>query len=195
MDYSIYTRLIDLDIQTKGRPGFIIAYLNLVLHFFEIASVLQAKITQIGNFDRQFLMGFSFGARLCVHAGSSLRNQTNKKVSRMDLCDPAAPFFDGRTGDSKYGAEHVSCIHTSIDKGTRFYDCHKNYRMGYCGYSQVGAGRPPYGSHGLCPYFYLLAFEQNFVRNNYYNCFSDREITNYPNDLKMGYHGNTDRLK
>jgi hypothetical protein len=95
--------------------------------------------------------------------------------------------------DPKPAAKNVACINTSYDKGTYIYNCHQNFRMGNCGYSQAGAGSFPLGSHGLCPYFYNLAFKNNFVPNNYYKCHSSRMVINPSNDVKMGYLGNFDR--
>jgi hypothetical protein len=95
--------------------------------------------------------------------------------------------------DPKPAAKNVACINTSDDKGTSVYNCHQNFRMGKCGKSQAAAGPYPKGSHGLCPYFYNEAFENNFVPNNYYNCTSSRMLKNFVGDVRMGYLGNFDR--
>lgn len=59
-------------------------------------------------------------------------------------------------------ARNVQCIHTSADKGTALRLCHQNWNMGRCGWSQPAAAAPPFGSHGLCPYVYLDAFEHRY---------------------------------
>lgn len=104
----------------------------------------------------------------------------------------SGPGFDMYV-DPTPAAKNVQCIDTSIDKGTYVYNCHQNFRMGYCGYSQPAAGSYPVGSHGLCPYFYNLAFTHDFVSNNYYDCYSSREIINPPSNVKMGFLGNFNR--
>lgn len=65
--------------------------------------------------------------------------------------------------DSKLAALLVQCIHTnSIGYGTPKRDCHVDWNMGNCGNSQAASGDPPLGSHGLCPYFYVNSFENDF---------------------------------
>jgi hypothetical protein len=100
------------------------------------------------------------------------------------------PGFDGtrRAKDPKLASNKTSCINTSTDKGTSNYNCHRNFRMGKCGSSQPAAGPFPLGSHGLCPYFYNLAFNQTFASNNFFKCTSRRlaNLTLSPN-VRMGY--------
>lgn len=95
--------------------------------------------------------------------------------------------------DPKPAAKNVACISTSSDKGTVVYNCHQNFRMGICGFAQVAAGPYPLGSHGLCPYMYLSAFENDFTSNNIYGCYSERSIKSPTNDVKMGYNANFNR--
>jgi hypothetical protein len=72
MDYSNYANLPE--------------YFQLLRHFKFISTVLSRKLRLIGNYDRQYCFGFSFGSRLCVDAGLKLGKQL---IGRMDLCDPA----------------------------------------------------------------------------------------------------------
>jgi hypothetical protein len=65
--------------------------------------------------------------------------------------------------------------------------------MGKCGKSQAAAGPYPKGSHGLCPYFYNQAFENDFLPNNFYNCTSNRMLTTFTEDVKMGYTASFNR--
>lgn len=95
--------------------------------------------------------------------------------------------------DPKPAAKNVACIDTSWDRGTNVYNCHQNFRMGFYGYSQPAAGPYPLGSHGLCPYFYNSSFTNDFVPNNYYNCWSDRIAKNLTSDVKMGYRAEFNR--
>lgn len=65
--------------------------------------------------------------------------------------------------------------------------------MGSCGTSQPGAGEHPLGNHGLCPYYYNLAFENDFLENNFHQCRSSRIASYITTAVKMGYLGNFDR--
>lgn len=182
MDYSIYANDSN--------------YFNLVAHFEGLSALLTRKFQQIENYDRQFCYGFSFGSRLCVDAGINVGEQT---IGRMDLCDLAGPGFgpvwlfwpNPRAKDPKLASKNTQCIYTSSDKGITVYECHQNFRMGYCGASQAAAGPFPLGSHGLCPYFYNLAFDHEFVSNNYYKCSSPNESN--ATDIRMGYLGHEAR--
>lgn len=179
-------------------------YFALTPHFAGISAVALKKFQQIGNYDRQFCFGFSFGSRICMDVGLKIGNQS---MDRMDVCDPAGfsntfrvlnddlknyclpgPGFDNYANPT-LAAKSVDCINTSTDKGTSIYNCHRNYRMGYYGSAQPAAGSFPLGNHGLCPYFYLSAFTNDFVANNYYKATSTRLAKNLTADVKMGYNG------
>lgn len=100
-------------------------------------------------------------------------------------------MFDFRKAfvDHRRAAKNVQCIFTSRDKGSRHTTaCHQNWKMGNCGWSQVAAQDPPLGSHGLCPYFYLSAFSNDFpaVRKPA-ECGSRRMAGSWPAGFKMGY--------
>ena len=70
MDYSKYSKVAD--------------YFKLVSNFAGISDVLLKKFKQIGNYERQYCYGFSFGSRFCIEAGINVGNQS---IGRMDLCD------------------------------------------------------------------------------------------------------------
>lgn len=193
-------------LQTRGGCVFLMDYskyaiewnyFNLVPHFEGLSALLTKKFKQIGNFDRQFCFGFSFGARLCVDAGINVGNQL---IGRMDLCELTGPGFgpiwffwpNPRARDPKLASKNSQCINTSTDKGTSTYNCHQNFRMGTCGESQPAAGPYPLGSHGLCPYFYNSAFDRKFVPNNHFKCTSWNEAKN-TTDVRMGYLGEAER--
>lgn len=101
----------------------------------------------------------------------------------------AGPGFDNKpTTDHRLAAQNVQCIHTSRDKGTRFSLCNQNWKMGNCGKSQAAASDPPYGSHGLCPYFYNLAFRHPFYAiKKPQTCRSRIPASNWPKKFQMGY--------
>lgn len=67
--------------------------------------------------------------------------------------------------------------------------------MGKCGEWQAASGPNPIASHGLCPYFYNLAFSYNYSSNNYYGCSSNRMIKDPPSNVKMGYLGDFNRTQ
>lgn len=108
----------------------------------------------------------------------------------------AGPGFDYRPqADHKLAAKNVQCIHTSRDKGTRHYNCHQNWRIGNCGYSQDAASDPPFGSHGLCPYIYISSFENEFFAvPKPVECQSKMPAILWPENFKMGYLETRKRL-
>lgn len=101
----------------------------------------------------------------------------------------AGPGFDNKpTSDHRLAAQNVQCIHTSRDKGTRYSLCNQNWKMGNCGNSQIAAGRPPYGSHGLCPYFYNASFRHPFYAvPKPKQCRSKVAALRWPKRFRMGY--------
>lgn len=104
----------------------------------------------------------------------------------------AGPGFDEkpqRLFDPKESAKNVQCIHTSADAGTKQRNCHQDWNMGICGYHQIGAKKPPLGSHGLCPIFYNSAFDNNFyAEENPQQCTKVQIRQRYwPENFKMGY--------
>jgi len=176
MDFSKYSKVSN--------------YFTLTPHFDGISAVLLKKLKQINAPDRTYMFGFSFGSRLCTEAGFDFANETGTFIDSMDLCDPAGPgFTDSTVKDPKLGGKNVRCINTSTDKGTDKYNCHRNFRMGTCGIIQPGASAPPMGNHGLCPYFFVNSFVNNFAVNNSFaaGCVVKKLATNIPVDLKMGY--------
>lgn len=103
---------------------------------------------------------------------------------------PAGPGFDHRSNQPNHrdAAQNVQCIHTSRDKGTRFYNCHQDWRLGNCGLTQVASNSPPLGSHGLCPYMYVNSFDHGFYAiEKQHDCISKRLANYWPLNFKMGY--------
>lgn len=104
----------------------------------------------------------------------------------------AGPGFDFRLQTNhQTAAKNVQCIHTSRDKGTRHYNCHQDWRLGNCGYSQDAASVPPFGSHGLCPYMYISAFDHDFFAvDKPKECTSRGYAKVWPYSFRMGYFEN-----
>ncbi|XP_049539860.1 uncharacterized protein LOC125953985 [Anopheles darlingi] len=179
MDYSAYS---------SGGYG------GLVARFRDIRDILLRTVQQLRyegvEYGRMFLFGFSFGAQLVLDVGNRVGSN---ELEAIDTCDMAGPGFDSdrmfKQTDFRAAAKNVQCIHTSIDKGTKFPNkCHQNWRMGQCGLRQAAAGPPPLGSHGLCPVFYNLAFEQQFLAQpKAPECLALGEVATYPRNYRMGY--------
>uniref|UniRef100_A0A904A6K7 Lipase domain-containing protein n=1 Tax=Anopheles quadriannulatus TaxID=34691 RepID=A0A904A6K7_ANOQN len=169
-------------------------YGGLVGAFRDIRDVLMHFLQQLRyegvQFGRTFVFGFSFGAQLALDVGSRIGGQ---ELEAIDTCDMAGPGFDSdrafKVMDFRNAAKNVQCVHTSIDKGTKFPNkCHQNWRMGQCGLRQAAAGPPPLGSHGLCPVFYNLAFKYQFLAQpKPLECVSLGEVATYPRNYRMGY--------
>uniref|UniRef100_A0AAG5DN71 Lipase domain-containing protein n=1 Tax=Anopheles atroparvus TaxID=41427 RepID=A0AAG5DN71_ANOAO len=169
-------------------------YGGLVGRFRDIRDVLLHFLQQLRyegvQFERLYMFGFSFGAQLALDVGNQIGSN---ELEAIDTCDMAGPGFDGdrmfKQGNFLAAAKNVQCIHTSIDKGTKFPNkCHQNWRMGMCGFRQAAAGPPPLGSHGLCPVFYNLAFKYQFLAQpKPLECASVGEQANYPRNYRMGY--------
>ncbi|XP_052873395.1 uncharacterized protein LOC128278706 [Anopheles cruzii] len=170
------------------------SYRGLLGRFRDIRDVLLRLVQKLRyegvEYGRIFMYGFSFGAQLALDVGNQIGAS---ELEAIDTCDMAGPGFDGertfRQGDFRSAAKNVQCIHTSIDKGTRFPNkCHQNWRMGLCGMRQAAAGPPPLGSHGLCPVFYNLAFRYQFVAQpKPPECLALGDTATYPRNYRMGY--------
>lgn len=122
MDYSVYSK--------NGN------YWALVNHYDGIMEILRRKLLHIEHPERMFMFGFSFGSRLSIDAATRAYNGS---VERIEVCDPAGPGFVNtpREKEPMLAAKNIACISTSNNYGTTNYNCHQNFRMGNCGYSQV----------------------------------------------------------
>uniref|UniRef100_A0A1B0DPG4 Lipase domain-containing protein n=1 Tax=Phlebotomus papatasi TaxID=29031 RepID=A0A1B0DPG4_PHLPP len=195
MDYTIYSAE---------------SYFRLVRHFDAIAEVLTRKLCDLELIGLPpavgFLFGFSYGGQLVSEAGRRVGPGRIKEIdSRFPIplrrpslifflflvCDMAGPGFESKTPPNhSLAAENVQCIHTSRDKGIRYSTCHQDWKMGNCGFTQDAAGKPPLGSHGLCPYFYNIAFKYDFFaipRPTVCASKSSGIAGAYPTGYKMGY--------
>ena len=59
--------------------------------------------------------------------------------------------------------------------------------MGTCGIIQPGSSLKFASNHGICPYLYTSAFENNFYAVNSPLCLSSRVAAKLPTKFKMGY--------
>lgn len=133
-------------------------YAELVLRdFYPISNVVLTKVQQVGNYNRIFMYGFSFGARVAVQVGMA---GTNGQIGKMHLCEPDAILFNN-AADPKTAAKSVECIHTSNVEGTTNYNCHIDWRLGLCGWYQIAASTSR-DSHQWCNYFYNSSFTNEF---------------------------------
>ncbi|XP_055384191.1 uncharacterized protein LOC129613896 [Condylostylus longicornis] len=167
-------------------------YFMLAKHVHKIAWMLTHQLNQLEHKgfipEQGFIFGFSLGGRIAIEAG---RLFGSGRIGEIDTCDMAGPGFDLHgPPDSKEAALNVQCIHTSSDKGTKTRDCHQNWNMGNCGRTQVAAGNPPLGSHGLCPTFYNAAFDHPFYAEEFpkqCNITGKKVKRFWPKWFRMGY--------
>lgn len=181
MDYSVYSNNSN--------------YFGLVSHFDNLAHLLTRKIKQATSiYDNVFLFGFSFGARLSFEAGAKIGYNL---IDHIQVCDPAGPGFDReqRSVDPTLAAKYVYCINTSEKYGSHIFNCHINFRMGICGWYQVGAKKKPCGAHGLCVsyvkaqkdleiFFNFIQFPAIFLQFSISKCFYIQQLLQlyfYPN--------------
>uniref|UniRef100_A0A336MRC7 CSON003936 protein n=1 Tax=Culicoides sonorensis TaxID=179676 RepID=A0A336MRC7_CULSO len=179
MDYSKYS---------VGDYGLLVSY------FKSISDVLanQIKRLELLGYDPTniFMFGFSYGAHLAMEAGFKFGP---RKISRIDVCDPAYPLFPADIDMAlryAFSADIVQCIHTSADYGTPLRWCPISWSMGNCGWTQPAATVPPRLHHGLCPYFYTSAFKNDFKAIEKPPQCPSTKIGNYQNGFVMGYRMN-----
>lgn len=90
--------------------------------------------------------------------------QRSPSISALDPVNPDLDT-DGKFAKTPRNAgQHVQCVHCSITEGTPEHDrCDEDWVMGNCGITQAAASVFPYGSHGLCPYFYVYGMSHAFL--------------------------------
>ncbi|XP_055692306.1 uncharacterized protein LOC129795246 [Lutzomyia longipalpis] len=167
-------------------------YLRLFRQFDPITEILAGKLRLMEamgfNLGQGFIFGFSYGGHVAVEASKRVGV---RRLEAIDICDIAGPAFDFRRAhiDHRNAARNVQCIHTSRDKGSRHTTtCHQNWKMGTCGWFQTAAADPPKGSHGLCPYFYLSAFSNDFLAvPKPMGCMARKPARYWPEGFRMGY--------
>lgn len=176
----------------------------LRLNFVAIQSVITRKLQQLDElgFDpsKGHMFGFSFGSHLVLE---SAYQYGPKKLGRVDVCDPAGPYFVSDSDSVMHAmdaAVAVQCIHTCSTFGTRDRYCQKNINMGRCGHSQPAS---PFfaiaSNHNFCPTFYINAFTNDFflipkekVKETLkVTCYPRKEtpnVTLFSEPAKMGYY-------
>uniref|UniRef100_A0A1A9ZRD2 Lipase domain-containing protein n=1 Tax=Glossina pallidipes TaxID=7398 RepID=A0A1A9ZRD2_GLOPL len=168
-------------------------YLKLWRNFDIITEVLYKEILSLihkGLNPRQsFLFGFSYGGHIVSTIGRRLPSKY--KFKKIDICDMAGPGFDFFTDHNhKDAADNVQCYYSSIGKGSRFYNCHQNIRLGQCGYTQPASlTQSLYSSHGLCVQIYINAFDHPFyaLQNPPRWCATANPAQNLPKYFTIGY--------
>lgn len=132
--------------------------------FYPIARIVSRKVKQVGNFQRMFIYGDSFGAVLAIEVGASA---AKGQIKRMHLCDPVQQLIYPhiRMRDPKTAAQSVSCLRTDFIIGGTQYNCHQDWRMGFCGWWQPVSTPQLISqkSHGICSALYNSAFTNDFV--------------------------------
>ncbi|GAB0090100.1 pancreatic lipase-related protein 2 [Sergentomyia squamirostris] len=168
------------------------SYFRLMKHFDAISDILTTKLCDLEFVGLPpavgFMFGFSFGGQIVAEAG---RRIGPGRIKDIDICDMAGPGFESKSPPNHaLSAQNVQCIHTSKDKGIRYSTCHQDWKMGNCGLTQDAAAKPPFGSHGLCPHFYNIAFKHDFYaipRPQSCNSKPPGFSAHYPHGYKMGY--------
>ncbi|XP_017150025.1 uncharacterized protein LOC108160499 isoform X1 [Drosophila miranda] len=173
------------------------SYMRLYTNFENITgAIVSVILTLIKNgFDtkRGYMFGFSFGGQLASAVGRSLGPQ--HMIQSIDTCDMAGPGFDPIAVDHSKAGKHVQCFHSSRDKGTFVYSCHRNIMLGSCGLAQPSvASQLHLGSHGLCVDIYINAFDYPFYALNSTpsECIALQKVAKIPADYTVGYEENFD---
>lgn len=107
----------------------------------------------------------------------------------------AGPGFDPIAVDHSKAGRHVQCFHSSRDKGTFVYSCHRNIMLGSCGLKQPSvASQLHLGSHGLCVDIYINTFDYPFYALNATpsECWSLQKAAKVPDGYTVGYEENYD---
>jgi len=107
----------------------------------------------------------------------------------------AGPGFDPIAVDHSKAGKHVQCFHSSRDKGTLVYSCHRNIMLGSCGLKQPSvASQLHLGSHGLCVDIYINTFDYPFyaVNSTPAECFTWQKAAKIPDGYTVGYEENFD---
>ncbi|XP_064544282.1 inactive pancreatic lipase-related protein 1 [Drosophila montana] len=171
------------------------SYVRLYANFEYISEVIVSIVISLFQYgfdpSRGYLFGFSFGGQLASAVGRILQPQFT--IQNIDTCDMAGPGFDPIDIDHSKAGKIVQCFHTSRDKGTLIYSCHRNIMLGSCGLSQPSvASQLHLGSHGLCVDIYINTFDYPFyaLRIPPPECISLTKAANIPNDYTVGYQEN-----
>ncbi|EDW01904.1 GH20190 [Drosophila grimshawi] len=169
--------------------------MRLYANFQYITEALVSIIISLFQYgfdpSRAYLFGFSFGGQLASAVGRSL--QPHFIIQNIDTCDMAGPGFDPITVDHSKAGKYVQCFHSSRDKGTLIYSCHRNIMLGSCGLSQPSiASQVHLGSHGLCVDIYINTFDYPFyaLKTPPTDCISFTQSAKIPNDYTVGYEEN-----
>ncbi|XP_037947671.1 uncharacterized protein LOC119679401 isoform X2 [Teleopsis dalmanni] len=171
-------------------------YIQLYRNFKKITDIMYLKLLSLINVgfnpSNGYMFGFSYGGQLATQIGAALKPHFT--FYNIDTCDMAGPGFDlFNNFDHTIGAELVQCLHSSRDKGTAFYTCHQNVRLGKCGYTQAAViSQNRFSNHGLCVQIYINAFDYPFyaICNGQKLCGTTSAAVNIPRGYTIGYKEN-----
>ncbi|XP_016974040.1 uncharacterized protein LOC108040888 [Drosophila rhopaloa] len=185
--------VICIDYSVVASSSYMRLYTNFNTLTGAITSIILALIKQGFDPKRGYLFGFSFGGQLASAVGRNL--YPHHVIESIDTCDMAGPGFDPIAVDHSKAGKHVQCFHSSQDKGTFVYSCHRNIMLGSCGLKQPSvASQLHLGSHGLCVDIYINTFDYPFYALNSTppECFTWHEAAKIPDGYTVGYEENFD---
>ncbi|XP_017018561.1 uncharacterized protein [Drosophila kikkawai] len=185
--------VICIDYSVVASLSYMRLYTNFDTLTGAIASIILTLIRQGFDPKRGYMFGFSFGGQLASAVGRSL--WPHHIIESIDTCDMAGPGFDPIAVDHSKAGRHVQCFHSSRDKGTFVYSCHRNIMLGSCGLKQPSvASQLHLGSHGLCVDIYINTFDYPFYALNATpsECWSLQKAAKIPEGYTVGYEENYD---
>ncbi|KAH8390395.1 uncharacterized protein LOC110191503 [Drosophila serrata] len=185
--------VICIDYSVVASSSYMRLYTNFDTLTGAIASIILTLIKQGFDPKRGYMFGFSFGGQLASAVGRSL--WPHHVIQSIDTCDMAGPGFDPIAVDHSKAGRHVQCFHSSRDKGTFVYSCHRNIMLGSCGLKQPSvASQLHLGSHGLCVDIYINTFDYPFYALNATpsECWSLQKAAKIPDGYTVGYEENYD---
>ncbi|XP_017044942.1 uncharacterized protein LOC108090671 isoform X1 [Drosophila ficusphila] len=185
--------VICIDYSVVASSSYMRLYTNFDTLTGAISSIILTLFKQGFDPKHGYMFGFSFGGQLASAVGRSLR--PNHIIENIDTCDMAGPGFDPIATDHSKAGRHVQCFHSSRDKGTFVYSCHRNVMLGSCGLKQPSvASQLHLGSHGLCVDIYINTFDYPFYALNSTppECFSWQKAAKVPDGYTVGYDENFD---
>ncbi|XP_043066161.1 uncharacterized protein [Drosophila bipectinata] len=185
--------IICIDYSVVASSSYMRLYTNFDTLTKAITSIILTLINQGFDPKRGYMFGFSFGGQLASAVGRSL--WPLRVIQNIDTCDMAGPGFDPIAVDHSKAGKHVQCFHSSGDKGTFIYSCHRNIMLGSCGLKQPSVvSQLHLGSHGLCVDIYINTFDYPFYALNSTppECLSFQKAAKIPDGYTVGYEENFD---
>ncbi|KAH8272932.1 hypothetical protein KR018_011136 [Drosophila ironensis] len=185
--------VICIDYSVVASSSYMRLYTNFDTLAKGITSIILTLFRQGFDPRQGYMFGFSFGGQLASAVGRSL--YPLHVIESIDTCDMAGPGFDPIAVDHSKAGKHVQCFHSSGDKGTFIYSCHRNIMLGSCGLKQPSVvSQLHLGSHGLCVDIYINTFDYPFYALNSTppECLSFQKGAKIPEGYTVGYEENFD---